>query len=215
LGGLSNLGAILEQIVEPFSSHTAGSGSAAGRRRRRRTLRVRFASPLVSAVFIAKKFSDGLVRESVSPHSAPMFCVQYSNAKWSIVHAYNKLNAQTVPAQTPIPRKDVIIHRMSGAKKLSSLDLVDGYYQVLMELADISKTAVSTPSGMRWEWLVMSQDLTNAPATFIRLVTHLFRPLRAFAQTNFDGIYVHTKPEPGRDLDSLHEEHLRQVLECL
>jgi hypothetical protein len=104
---------------------------------------------------------------------------------------------------------------MSGAKKLSSLDLVDEYYQVLMELADIPKTAVSTPSGMLWEWLVMPQGLSNAPATFNRLVTHLFRPLRAFAQTYFDDIYVHTKPEAGRDLDSLHEEHLRQVLECL
>jgi hypothetical protein len=165
--------------------------------------------------FFAKKHAAGLVRESVSPHSAPTFCVRKPNGKWRIVHAYNKLNAQTVPAQTPIPRKDVIIHRMSGAKKLSSLDLVDGYYQVLMEPLDIPKTAVSTPSGMLWEWLVMPQGLSNAPATFNRLVTHLFRPLRAFAQTYFDDIYVHTKPEPGRDLDSLHEEHLRQVLECL
>jgi hypothetical protein len=84
-----------------------------------------------------------------------------------------------------------------------------------MEQLDIPNTAVSTPSGMLWEWLVMPQGLSNAPATFNRLVTHLFRPLRAFAQTYFDDIYIHTKPEEGRDLDSLHEEHLRQVLECL
>jgi hypothetical protein len=44
-----------------------------------------------------------------------------------------------------------------------------------MEQLDIPKTAVSTPSGMLWEWLVVPQGLSNAPATFNRLVTHLFR----------------------------------------
>jgi hypothetical protein len=70
--------------------------------------------------FFAKKHKGGLVRESKSPHSAPTFCVRKPNGKWRIVHA--------VPAQTLIPRKDTIIHRMAGAKKMSSLDLVDGYY---------------------------------------------------------------------------------------
>ena len=61
----------------------------------------------------------------------------------------------------------------------------------------------------------MPQGLSNAPATFNRLVTHLFRPLRAFAQTYFDDIFVHSKPEPGRDLDEIHLDHLEQVLACM
>ena len=44
----------------------------------------------------------------------------------------------------------------------SALDLVDGYYQLLMRENDIPLTAVSTPSGMLWEWLVMPQGLSNA-----------------------------------------------------
>ena len=165
--------------------------------------------------FFEEKYQQGWVRESKSPHSAPTFCVRKPNGKWRIVHAYNKLNAKTIPAQTPIPRKDVIINKMSGAMKYSLLDLVDGYYQVLMDPPDIPKTAVSTPSGMLWEWLVMPQGLSNAPATFNRLVTHLFRPLRAFASTYFDDIFVHTKPEAGRDLDQVHLDHLEQVLACM
>ena len=55
----------------------------------------------------------------------------------------------------------------------SALDLVGGYYQLLMQASDIPLTAVSTPSGMLWEWLVMPQGLSNAPATFNRLVTQL------------------------------------------
>ncbi|POM68092.1 Reverse transcriptase [Phytophthora palmivora] len=74
---------------------------------------------------------------------------------WRIVHAYNKLNDATVPAQTPIPRKDVIIDSMAKSTIYSALDLRDGFYQILMRESDVPLTAVSTPSGMLWEWLVM------------------------------------------------------------
>ena len=54
------------------------------------------------------KHESGMVRESKSPHSTPTFCVKKPDGKWRIVHAYNKLNAATIPTQTPIPRKDVL-----------------------------------------------------------------------------------------------------------
>ncbi|POM69902.1 Hypothetical protein PHPALM_13768 [Phytophthora palmivora] len=119
-----------------------------------------------------------MVRESKSPHSTSTFCIRKPNGKWRLVHAYNKLNNATVPAQTPIPRKDVLLNNMSGCTLYSALDLVDGYYQILMQESDIPLTAVSTPSGMLWEWLVMPQGLSKPSATFNRLVIQLFRPLR-------------------------------------
>ncbi|POM76900.1 Reverse transcriptase [Phytophthora palmivora] len=68
---------------------------------------------------------SGMVRESKSPHSTPTFCVRKPNRKWRLVYAYNKLNNATVPAQTPIPRKDVLLNSMSGCTLYSALDLVD------------------------------------------------------------------------------------------
>ncbi|POM72420.1 Reverse transcriptase, partial [Phytophthora palmivora] len=56
--------------------------------------------------FFAEKAKSGMVRESKSPHSTPTFC-------------------------TPIPRKDVLLNKMSGCTLYSALDLVDGYYQIL------------------------------------------------------------------------------------
>ena len=35
------------------------------------------------------------------------------------------------------------------------MDLMDWFYQILMRDKDIPYTAVSTPIGMLWEWLVM------------------------------------------------------------
>ncbi|KAG3244231.1 hypothetical protein PI124_g10988 [Phytophthora idaei] len=89
-----------------------------------------------------------LLRESSSGRaSAPTFCVKKPQGGWRIVHAYNKLNDATIPAQTPIPRKDVIIDSMAKSTIYSALDLRDGFYQILMRESDIALTAVSIPSG--------------------------------------------------------------------
>ncbi|KAG3157648.1 hypothetical protein PI126_g8211 [Phytophthora idaei] len=165
--------------------------------------------------FIRAKHKVGLVRESKSPHSTPTFCVRKPNGKWRIVHAFNKLNAAVIPVQTLIPRKDVLQNNVVGCTLYSALDLVDGYYQLLMRACDVPLTAVSTPSGMLWEWLVMPQGLSNAPATFNRLVTQLFRPHRAYTQTYFDDIFVHSRAEHGKSDVENHVEHLRAVLECM
>ncbi|GMF38568.1 unnamed protein product [Phytophthora fragariaefolia] len=77
-------------------------------------------------------------KESKSPHT---FCVRKPNGKWRLVHAYNKLNSATVPAQTPIPRKDVLLNNMAGCTFYSAMHLVDGYYQILMRESDIPLTA--------------------------------------------------------------------------
>ncbi|POM71829.1 RNA-directed DNA polymerase, partial [Phytophthora palmivora] len=163
--------------------------------------------------FFAEKAKWGMVRESKPPHSTPTFCVRKPSGKWRLVHAYNKLNNATVPAQTPIPRKDVLLNNMSGCTLYSTLDLVDGYYQILMRESDIPLTAVSTPSGMIWEWLEMPQGLSNVPATFNPLVTQSFGPLRTFAQTYFDDIFVHSRAEDGQKAMEVHLKHLRRVFE--
>ncbi|KAH9089366.1 hypothetical protein LEN26_019229, partial [Aphanomyces euteiches] len=131
------------------------------------------------------------------------------------VHAFNKLNSATIPAQTPIPRKDVIIDGMAGSTIFSTIDLRDGFYQTLMRVCDIPKTAVSSPSGMLWEWLVMPQGLSIAPATFNRLVTGKLRPLRDFAPSYFDDIYVHSKKSKTCTDLEVHRGHLEAVLEVL
>ncbi|KAE8968060.1 hypothetical protein PR001_g27905 [Phytophthora rubi] len=93
--------------------------------------------------------------------------------------------------------------------------MVDGYYQLLMRESDIPLTAVSTPSGMLWEWLAMPQGLSNAPATFNRLVTQLFRSMRQFVQTYFDNIFVHSRASEGKTAVEAHLGHLREVFLCI
>ena len=98
--------------------------------------------------FFADSLTAGHVRGSTSPQSSPTFCVRKATGRWRIVHAFNKLNAATVPTQTPIPRKDVIIDGKSKSTIYSSMDLMFGFYQILMRERDIPYTAVRTPSGI-------------------------------------------------------------------
>ena len=113
-----------------------------------------------------------------SPPFCAHICAKKPNGKWRIVHAYNKLNAATTPAQTPISRKDVLMIVLIGCNRFSSLYLVDSPYQSLMQDSDIPVTAVSTPSGMIRDCLVMSQSLSGAVATYNRLVTQMLKAYR-------------------------------------
>ncbi|KAE9335779.1 hypothetical protein PR003_g12847 [Phytophthora rubi] len=163
--------------------------------------------------FFEGRLQAGYVRESISPHSSPTFCVKTATGGWRIVHAFNKLNDSTIPAQTPIPRKDMVLDSMSGSVIYSAIDLTDGLYQILMRESDIPLTAVSTPSSMLWEWLVIPQGLKNAPATFNHMVSHVFRPLRDFAPSYFDDIFVHSRAEEELSAVEVHVRHLRQVFQ--
>ncbi|KAG2948805.1 hypothetical protein PC117_g5761 [Phytophthora cactorum] len=144
---------------------------------------------VIDAFFRAKHEAE-LVRESKSPHSTPTFCVRKPNGKWRM-------------------------NNMVGCTLYSALDLVDGYYQLLMRACDVPLTAVSTPSGMIWKWVMMPQGLSNPPSTFNRLVTQLFRPHRAYAQTYLDDSFAHSRAEPGKSDVENHVEHLRAVIKCM
>ena len=101
--------------------------------------------------FVVRRERQEWCEKECSPHSTPILCVRKPYGKWRIVHAFKKLNAATIPAQMPIPHKDMCQNNMVGCTEYSALYLVDGYYQLLMRVCDIPLTALSTPRGMLWE----------------------------------------------------------------
>ncbi|GMF52805.1 unnamed protein product [Phytophthora fragariaefolia] len=81
----------------------------------------------------------------------------------------------------------------------------------LQETAYINEAQDAAPAQHALGWFVMPQGLKNAPATFNRMVSHVLRPLRAFAPSYFDDTFVHSHAEDGLSAIDVHQRHLRQV----
>ena len=122
---------------------------------------------------------------------------------------YRELNKVTIKNKYPLPRIDDLFDQLQGAQYFSKIDLRSGYHQLRIREADVSKTAFRTRYG-HYEFLVMSFELTNAPAVFMDLMNRVFRPyVDQFVVVFIDDILVY--------LESM-EEHvyrLRTILQTL
>ena len=122
---------------------------------------------------------------------------------------YWGLNQFTIKNKCPLPHIEKLLIRLRGVKVFSKLDLRQGYYQLKIKEEDISKMALNMWYG-HYEVLVMPLGLTNAPATFIDLVQHVFWPyLDQFMLIFIDDIFFYSK------MIKEQERHLRLVLEML
>lgn len=151
----------------------------------------------------------GWVRPSTSPYSAPIVLVRKKDGSIRVAIDYRGLNAITVRNAYPLPRIDMLMDQLHGAKCFTSLDLWSGYHQVRIRENDIPKTAFRTRYGL-YEFTVMPFGLTNAPATFMNLMHNVLHPfLDKFVVVYLDDILIYSRTPKE------HLHHVRQVLEAL
>ncbi|KAL7281608.1 hypothetical protein ACG7TL_004925 [Trametes sanguinea] len=116
----------------------------------------------------------GWWRPVTCEQAAPLLCVAKKDGKLRTVVDARQRNSNTVHDLTPFPDQDLIRMDVARAKYHSKIDLSDGYEQVRIVVEDVWKTAFAMPFGT-FVSEVMQQGDTNAPSTFQRLMTAIFR----------------------------------------
>ena len=91
-----------------------------------------------------------------------------------------------------MPKVEDLFDKLQGAIYFSRIDLKSGYHQIRIDPQDIHKTDFCTTFGL-FEYLVMSFGLTNAHATFNRIMNNLFRLHRTYIRVIFDNVIVYFK----------------------
>ena len=158
---------------------------------------------------ITKLLEQGFIQPSSSPWGAPILFVAKADGSLRMCTDYRALNKVTQKDRYPLPRIDDLFDQLQGAKHFSSLDLQQGYYQVRISDEDAPKTAFRTPLG-HFQWRVLNFGLTNAPATFMRLMNAVLAPfIGKFVLVYLDDILIYSKTE------AEHRSHIRSVLQAL
>jgi len=141
-----------------------------------------------------------------SPWGAPVLFVKKKDETLRLCIDYQRLNKVMVKNKYLLPRIDNLFDQLKGVRVFLKIDLSSGYYQLKIKELDVSKTVFRTSYG-HYEFLLMPFGLMNAPAVFMDLMNHVFRPyLDKLVVIFIDDILFYSS------LDQEHEQHLRLIL---
>ena len=153
---------------------------------------------------------QGIIEPSQSGWSSPIVMTRKSDGSRRFCSDMRKVNAVTEPDAYPLPNMQDILRKLRKAKFISTLDLKSAYHQIPLAEEARPITAFTVPGLGLFQFRRMPYGLTNAPATFQRLIDRVLGPeLELHVYTYLDDIII---------VAETFEEHkrcLKTVLERL
>ena len=157
---------------------------------------------------INQMLGSGIIRYSNSAFHSPVVIVKKPHGRgWRLCVDYRALNSKTKPIYTVLPDPENILATVKGFKRMSSLDLTSGFWQLSIVPEHSERTAFSTSFGV-FEYLAAPMGLRNVPHYFNRAITSLFKQEidLGFLKTYFDDLNAFSSD------DTSHLAHLQQIL---
>ncbi len=150
-----------------------------------------------------------IIRPNWSSWSSPVVIIKKKDGSPRFCVNYRRLNLITESDVYPLPRIDNIINKLAGSQYFTILDLKAGYWQVPILEQDKKKTAFVTANGLL-EFNVLPFGLSNAPATFQRIINSVLGTLRwSISLVYLDDIIVYSPSF------IKHIQHLHLALDAL
>ena len=147
--------------------------------------------------------SAGVIRPSHSPWASNVVLARKKDGKLRMCIDYRQLNNRTIKDSYALPRIEDLLDCLGGNKYYSVLDMKSGYYQVEIEETHKERTAFTVgPLGF-FEYNRMPFGLSNAPATYQRLMEDCLGDLHLnICLVYIDDLIVFSKS---------FEEHIRRL----
>ena len=154
--------------------------------------------------------AKGYIRPSASPFGAPILMVPKPGqpGKLRMVVDYRALNALTQADRYPLPTIDCLLQQMSGSRVFSTIDMLNGFWQMPLLEEHRERTAMTTTMFGSFEWNVLPMGLKNSPAIFQRNMAELLRDLD-YVSVYIDDVIIHS-----RTVEE-HVQHVRTVMQRL
>lgn len=164
---------------------------------------------------IANLEKDGVIEKSFSPYNFPIFLRpkpelnEKGRQKMRMCVDFSRLNSQCVPYFFPLPRIDEVQEKFLGKKYLCSLDLSQGYHQVLVTPADRDKL-VFTFDGVHWQYQRVPFGLSTISGFFQTMMNNILSDLlNSVCQVYVDDVIIMA------DTEEELIENVRKVLDRL
>ena len=159
--------------------------------------------------FIDENLNAGMIRPTRSPYGAPILFVKKKDGSLRLCTDFRGLNKITIKDRYPLPLISDLLDTPRKARIYTKIDLRHAYHLVRIAEGDEWKTAFRTRYGS-FEWTVIPEGLTNAPAAFQHFMNDIFADLIDISVTVYlDDILIYS------DDITEHKKIVREVLRRL
>jgi hypothetical protein len=147
---------------------------------------------------------------SKSPTAAPIIFVPKAHSRGlRLCIDYCGLNKVTIANRYPLLIMLELQDRIRGVKISTKIDLKNGYNLIWIKPRDEWKTAFKIQYGL-YKYTIMPFGLSNAPATFQKMMNHIFRNLLDLGLIVYlDNILIYAETEEE------HDGIVTDMLKCL